>query len=139
MQLSGLGVELLINAIRQRSAHLADAAFTFLLPNYAMLANLTILGLIVVALMDLPGRVMLATWLGALLLGQLLYLLLGIVVAKPSRKLIASLAFAPGFLAWKVMIDLVSLAHLKQSTWVRTRRARSTGDASVRPKAGGEP
>ena len=138
MQLTGLGVKLLIDGIRRRSVQLMDSALTFLLPNYAMLANLTILGLIVVALLDVPGRAMLATWLGALLLGQVLYLLLGIVVAKPSRKVMLSLAFAPAFLAWKVMIDLVSLAHLRQSTWVRTRRAPSTSDAS-RPKTGREP
>jgi len=113
-----------------------DAALTFLLPNYAMLANLTIGGLILIAVVDLPARMMLAIWFGALLLGQILYLLLGIVVAKPSKKVLLSLAFAPAFLVWKVMIDLVSIVHLRQSTWVRTRRASSAGDQSQPPKAG---
>jgi 1,2-diacylglycerol 3-beta-glucosyltransferase len=138
MQLSGLGVELLIDGVRQRSVHLADAALTFLLPNYAMLANLTILGLMIVAVLDVPGRALLATWFGALLMGQVLYLLAGIVVAKPSRKVLLSLAFAPAFLAWKVIIDLVSLAHLRQSTWVRTQRAPSTSESS-RPRTDREP
>ncbi len=135
MQLSGLGVHLLADGMRQRDVHLVDAALTFLLPNYAMLANLTIGSLILVAVVDLPAKMMLMTWLGTLLLGQMLYLLLGIGLAKPSKKVLLSLAFAPAFLAWKVMIDLVSLAHLRQSTWVRTRRASSAGDQSQPPKA----
>ncbi len=136
MQLSGLGVHLLVDGVRQRNVHLVDAALTFLLPNYAMLANLTIGCLILIAVVDLPARMMLAIWFGALLLGQILYLLLGIVVAKPSKKVLLSLAFAPAFLVWKVMIDLVSIVHLRQSTWVRTRRASSAGDQSQPPKAG---
>jgi 1,2-diacylglycerol 3-beta-glucosyltransferase len=139
MQLTGLGVALLFDGFRQRSIQLVDAALTFLLPNYAMLANLTILGSILVALLDVPGRAVLAMWLAALLVGQVLYLSLGIVVARPSRRVLRSLAFAPVFLAWKVMIDLVSLAHLRQSTWVRTRREPSTKDAPLPPKPGGEP
>ena len=136
MQLSGLGVHLLVDGVRQRNVHLVDAALTFLLPNYAMLANLTIGCLILIAVVDLPARMMLAIWFGALLLGQILYLLLGIVVAKPSKNVLLSLAFAPAFLVWKVMIDLVSIVHLRQSTWVRTRRASSAGDQSQPPKAG---
>lgn len=136
MQLSGLGVHLLVDGVRQRNVHLADAALTFLLPNYAMLANLTIGCLILIALVDVPWRTTLAIWFGALLLGQILYLLLGIVVAKPSKKVLLSLAFAPAFLIWKVMIDLVSVAHLRQSTWVRTRRESSTAEPSLPPKDG---
>ena len=139
MQLSGLGVRLLLDGARQRNVHLVDAALTFLLPNYAMLANLTIGALILVALVDLPARMMLAIWLGTLLLGQVLYLLLGIVMAKPSNKMLLSLAFAPAFLIWKVVIDLVSIAHLRQSTWVRTRREPSTADPLPPPKVGREP
>lgn len=139
MQLTGLGVHLLVDGVRQRNVHLVDAALTFLLPNYAMLANLTMGCLILVALVDVPGKTILAIWFGALLFGQVLYLLLGIVLAKPSKKVLLSLVFAPAFLAWKVMIDLVSIAHLRQSTWVRTRRESSTIDPSLPPKVGKEP
>jgi len=139
MQLSGLGVHLLADGMRQRDVHLMDAALTFLLPNYAMLANLTIGCLILIGVVDFPWRAVLAIWFGALLLGQVLYLLLGIIVAKPSAKVLLSLAFVPAFLIWKVMIDLVSIAHLRQSTWVRTRRESSTIDPLPPPKVEREP
>ncbi len=136
MQLTGVGVSLLLDGLRKGSIHLADAALTFLLPNYAMLANLTIGGLIVLAIVDMPGRVTLAVWFGLILLGQAFYLVLGIITAKPSKKMLLSLAFVPLFLIWKVMIDLVSVVHLKKSTWVRTRRAMITNEPPRPPDAG---
>jgi cellulose synthase/poly-beta-1,6-N-acetylglucosamine synthase-like glycosyltransferase len=128
MQLIGLGVRLLVDGARQRNVHLVDAALTFLLPNYAMLANLTIGSLVLIWVVDFPWRAMLAIWFGALLLGQILYLLLGVLLAKPTGKVLSSLAFAPVFLVWKVIVDLVSIAHVRQSTWVRTKREPSTID-----------
>jgi len=125
MQLSGLGVRLLVEGAKRRNVHLMDAALTFLLPNYAMLANLTIACLIPVMLLDVPAGTVLAIWFGILLAGQALYLLLGIVMARPSNKLLLSLAFAPVFLVWKVMVDVLSIAHLRQSNWVRTKRGPS--------------
>lgn len=139
MQLSGLGMHLLSDGLKQRNVHLVDAAATFLLPNYAMLANLTIGGLLVLAAAGVPGRIPLAIWFGALLGGQILYLMLGVFMVKPTKKVLVSLAFAPAFLLWKVMIDLVSVAHLKQTNWVRTKRAPSTADPLPPSKAGREP
>ena len=139
MQLTGLGLHLLADGIRQGNVHLMDAALTFLLPNYAMLANMTIGSLMILAAVNVPARMALAIWFGILLFGQVLYLALGIAVAKPSKKVLLSLAFAPAFLLWKVMIDLVSIAHLRQSTWVRTRRESSTSDPSRPAKVEREP
>jgi len=139
MQLSGLGMRLLSEGIRQRDVHLADAAMTFLLPNYAMLANLTIGGLLVPMVAGIPGRIPLAVWFGALLGGQVLYFVLGVFMAKPTKKLLVSLAFAPAFLLWKVMIDLVSVTHLKETNWVRTERTPSTMNPLSSSKAGRKP
>jgi len=136
MQLTVVGLRLLFDALKKRNIYMADAALTFLLPNYAMLANLTIAGLILIELVNIPARAALTIWFGALLLAQIFYLFLGVVIAKPSRKILVSLGFAPFFLLWKVMIDLISLAHLRQSTWVRTRRISSESDQLQPPNRG---
>jgi cellulose synthase/poly-beta-1,6-N-acetylglucosamine synthase-like glycosyltransferase len=123
MQLSGLGFRLLGEGIQQRRISLVDAAITFLLPNYAMLANIVIAVLLIVGLSGaLPGRTLLAWWYGALLLSLVIYFVIGLLTSRPSKKLLGSLAFAPFFLLWKICIDVISLFHLREREWVRTRR-----------------
>jgi cellulose synthase/poly-beta-1,6-N-acetylglucosamine synthase-like glycosyltransferase len=123
MQLSGLGFRLLGEGIQQRRISLVDAAITFLLPNYAMLANIVFAALLIVGLSGaLPGRTLLAWWYGALLLSLVIYFVIGLLMSRPSKKLLGSLAFAPFFLLWKICIDVISLFHLREREWVRTRR-----------------
>jgi 1,2-diacylglycerol 3-beta-glucosyltransferase len=134
MQLTGVGARLMADGIKRRNVDLMDAGLTFLLPNYAMLANLTIGCLILVAFVDVPWQSVLLIWFGALLLAQVFYLFLGVVVAKPTRRVLISLAFAPAFLVWKLLVDLVSLSRLKQSNWIRTSRDPAATGEPAPPK-----
>lgn len=134
MQLTGVGARLMADGFKRWNIDLMDAGLTFLLPNYAMLANLTIGCLIFVAFVDVPWQSALLVWFGALLLGQVLYLFMGLVVARPTKKVLISLAFAPAFLVWKLLVDLVSLSRLKQSNWIRTRRDPAANGESTPSK-----
>lgn len=123
MQLSRLGVSLLCDGLKAARISLLDAAMTFLLPNYAMLANITIAGLVAAGLYgSLPGRPILLWWYSGLLSALVAYFLVGLIMSRPPKKLLASLAFAPFFLMWKLFIDIISIFRLRQTTWVRTRR-----------------
>ncbi len=125
MQLFGTGARLLYEGVRTGNLQLADSGLTFLLPNYAMLANLSIGGLLLVSMVGMPGRHMLLVWFTLLLVAQCAYLFMGLVTTRPTPMMVWSLAFAPVFLIWKLMVDLISLVKLNESTWVRTRRSSS--------------
>jgi cellulose synthase/poly-beta-1,6-N-acetylglucosamine synthase-like glycosyltransferase len=123
MQLVGVGMRLLLKGIRRGDLHLVDAALTFLLPNYVELANATVIGLFLTWLVPIPAKSVLLLWFSALLGGQILYLLMGIVLSKPTSKTIGAVVFAPIFLLWRGAINLIAVFHLKYSVWVRTQRA----------------
>jgi cellulose synthase/poly-beta-1,6-N-acetylglucosamine synthase-like glycosyltransferase len=123
MQLVGDGMRLLVRGVRRRDLHLVDAALTFLLPNYVELANATVIGLLMTWLTPIPGKSALLPWFSVLLGGQILYLVIGVALSKPSSKTIGALMFAPIFLLWRGVINLIAVFHLKYSVWVRTQRA----------------
>ncbi|MEO5954423.1 MAG: glycosyltransferase family 2 protein [Nitrospiraceae bacterium] len=127
MQLLGTGARLFCDGVRTGNLQLADSGVTFLLPNYAMLANMTIGGLLLASLIEIPGRHMLLLWFAILLVAQCFYLFLGLLTTRPTPKMVWSLAFAPIFLIWKLMVDLISVLHLNESKWVRTRRSSPGG------------
>lgn len=123
MQLFGTGWRLFLTGVRTGNLQLADSALTLLLPNYAMMANFVLSGLILLATVEVPGHSCLISWFVLLLLALCLYFFLGLLATGPTPKLMRALAFAPIFLVWKLMVDVVSLLHLKESNWVRTKRS----------------
>lgn len=125
LQLFGTGARLLYEGVRTGNLQLADSGLTFLLPNYAMLANLTIGGLLLVSMVEMPGHHILLVWFVLLLVAQCFYLFIGLITTRPTPKMVWSLAFAPVFLIWKLMVDLISIVKRNESTWVRTRRSSS--------------
>jgi len=122
MQLVGLGIELLISGLRKFDLRLIDAALTYLIPNYAMLSSLSLIGFVITLLADLYFRQVFLLWFIAVLGAQTLYFALGVALSKPSIKTLTSLSFAPVFLLWKIAIDLIALFRIKDSLWVRTDR-----------------
>ena len=122
MQLVGLGIELLVSGLRKCDLRLIDAALTYLIPNYAMLSSLSLIGFGITLLADLSFRHVFLLWFIVLLGGQILYLALGVALSRPSIKTLTSLSFAPVFLLWKMAIDLIALLRLNDSVWVRTSR-----------------
>jgi len=122
MQLIGHGARLFMTGIRRLDLQLMDAGLTFLIPNYAMLANIVLAGFALTLFVDMPGRSVLYLWFLFLLGAQVSYFFMGIGLSKPSIKTLTSLSVVPLFLAWKMVIDLMAILHINKSVWVRTAR-----------------
>ena len=109
--------------IRRRSLTLIDAGLELLLPTYSKLMNQSLAALLVAVL--LRGR---APGLLPAVLLSLAYQAGEIAVAlrrmRAGPAFLASLAFAPVFLAWKAVIDLLALIGFRRQLWARTVRHR---------------
>jgi hypothetical protein len=100
-----------------------DAALNVLVPNYSLLANLS-LGQLVLTVWYPPGPLKWA-WLGwafLMLLLQAGYLLLGVLIGGSFRKTVPALLLAPPFLVWKLFVDLLAVLGVGRTTWSRTAR-----------------
>jgi hypothetical protein len=122
MQVLGHGAQLFMKGLRRFDLHLMDAGLTFIIPNYAMLANITLVGFAITLFVDVPGRSVLFLWFLFLLGAQLLYFFMGVGMSNLSFRVLSSLGFAPFFLVWRMVIDLMAIFHLKHSVWIRTAR-----------------
>lgn len=110
-------------ALRRRDAVALDAAVTLVLPNYSLLANLTLAALAGSALLGAQPLGRAAFGLSALAaLLQALYLIAGAYAAGQGPRALAALALAPGFLIWKAGVDLVAVARRGQVGWSRGHR-----------------
>jgi len=98
---------------------LLDAMMDLLIPPFAIVAGLTLLFLA------------LAPWLGGswgvflglyLLLGQLLYLLSGLLLTKAPAKVYLALLYTPIFISWKIWLYLRVLFRFERQGWVRAVR-----------------
>jgi len=127
MQLFGLGLRLFIRGLRTFDWRLMDAALTFLIPNYAMLANITLIGFVLTLLLNLPGRSILLPWLLSLFGAQVLYFCVGVGMSNLSLGALGTLILAPIFLLWKMVVDLIAVFQLGRSDWVRTGRLLHKG------------
>jgi 1,2-diacylglycerol 3-beta-glucosyltransferase len=122
MQLVGEGARLLRAGIRRQDLHLADAGISLLTPNYALLANVTVMGLLAAVVLS-GGTGALMWWYGTLATAQVALLGAGVALSGLSLRGLGSVAFAPVFLAWKLVVDLVALVTLRRTRWTRTRRS----------------
>jgi cellulose synthase/poly-beta-1,6-N-acetylglucosamine synthase-like glycosyltransferase len=110
---------LLRAAWRQRSFLLLDAAIEQLIPPFAIVAAGSVVCL--VAALILGSAV--GTILGAAtLIGQALYVLAGLRLARAPRKVYVALLYAPVFIVWKVALYAGLLLGARPRTWVRTAR-----------------
>jgi hypothetical protein len=107
--------------LRERRLTLVDAGLELLLPTYSKLMNQSLLALGVALL--LRGR---APGLLPAVLLALAYQAGEIAVAlrrmRAGPAFLASLAFAPIFLAWKAVIDLLAVVGFRRNLWARTAR-----------------
>lgn len=117
----GLGWRALLRGMRTRRFDLAEAGIEVLVPTYSMTANLTLLAL-ALSLMFVPTNPWWLFWAAALLGVQMLEVAAGLWVMQASWRFIASLAFAPVFLAWKGTIDALALVGYRRDRWARTQR-----------------
>jgi cellulose synthase/poly-beta-1,6-N-acetylglucosamine synthase-like glycosyltransferase len=117
------GLVALIRAVISGDLRRIDAALNVLVPNYSLLANLS-LGQLVLTVWYPPGPLKWA-WLGwafLMLLLQAGYLLLGVLIGGSFRKTVPALLLAPPFLVWKLFVDLLAVLGVGRTTWSRTAR-----------------
>jgi cellulose synthase/poly-beta-1,6-N-acetylglucosamine synthase-like glycosyltransferase len=120
MSLFRTGWRLILQGVRRASLQWVDAGLSLVVPNYALLANLSLLGLGVAVLVGAPTYIL--AWFGATLTLLIAYFAVGIALSGLTRRSLLSLSLAPVFLGWKVFVDLVALVRGRNLPWVRTRR-----------------
>jgi 1,2-diacylglycerol 3-beta-glucosyltransferase len=122
-----LGLRLFIKGIKERNFLLIDASFPLLFPNYSLLVNMTLVGLIL-SLFFLPSAAFFISF-SIILAGQFLFFFAGSIIAGSPLKIFRAALFAPFFLVWKAAIDVLCFTGVyKGDKWVRTARHDSKAD-----------
>jgi cellulose synthase/poly-beta-1,6-N-acetylglucosamine synthase-like glycosyltransferase len=117
------GPRLLLLGIRHRDLRCLDAALPLAFPNPSLGMNLTILGLGAALAYSFVGEgIPVVVWFAALALAQLIMFAIGVLYTHDRVASAASLVLAPLFLAWKLGIDVLSLAGVGRDEWKRTHR-----------------
>jgi GT2 family glycosyltransferase len=110
---------LLARGVRRRDPQLVHAALEGLVPSQSVLAASGV----VVAICGLLLRSRAAVRLGlASTTGQALYVLGGLALARAPAAVYRALVFAPGLVAWKLLLYLRLLTGRTPRRWVRTER-----------------
>lgn len=119
-----LGVRLLMKGVKEKNWRIIDASFPLLFPNYSLLINLTLFGLIVSLFLPASGmKVFLLLIFAALVLGQFSLFVAGAFIAGSPLKTSKAALYAPFFLIWKAVIDVLCITGLyRGDKWVRTKR-----------------
>lgn len=99
-----------------------DAAAEHVIPPFSIVAALSVAATL--AALAIPGegwglRVAVAA---AILLGQVVYLLSGLALARAPRRVYLAMLYAPLFIAWKIQLYARVLLGRKAQGWVRTAR-----------------
>ena len=121
------GMPLLVRAIRERSALLLDLALDLLVPPFAPLVLVTLLGLIVSAsgvAYGLGTTTAVVAWTASAL-ALSLYLARGWRDAGAGWRGLRDLVYVPGFILWKLRLARLEAGTSKR--WVRTPRETPAG------------
>ena len=110
---------LIVDGLRLRSALQVDAAIEQLIPPLSVPFALAWACLLVSALLRLRIAVLLS--MGALT-GFLVHLLTGLIIVRAPLAAYRSLAYAPTYIAWKVLLYARSLVGGGSNPWIRRRR-----------------
>jgi cellulose synthase/poly-beta-1,6-N-acetylglucosamine synthase-like glycosyltransferase len=116
----GAGWRLLLDGIRQRSSLKVDAAIEQLIPPLSVPFALGF-GLLCVTLplgLTLPASLAVAG-----LLGQLAYVVAGLLLVRASWGTYLALTYAPLYIAWKVGVYAQAFVTARSTSWVRTARS----------------
>jgi 1,2-diacylglycerol 3-beta-glucosyltransferase len=110
---------LMARGVRRRDPQLMHAALEGLVPSQSVLAASGL----AVAISGLLLRSRASVRLGlASATGQALYVIGGLALARAPAAVYRALAFAPGLVAWKLLLFLRVLAGRTPRRWVRTER-----------------
>jgi len=110
---------LLREAARRPSYVLMDAAIEQLIPPSSVLAGASIVAGVAALLLRAWGAAIVA---GGLVLGQAIYLVAGLLLARAPGRVYLALVYAPALIAWKVWLYVRVLLGRDRQGWVRTPR-----------------
>jgi cellulose synthase/poly-beta-1,6-N-acetylglucosamine synthase-like glycosyltransferase len=105
--------------LRRRSFLLLDAAVEQLIPPFSVVAGLSVVTLLAALLLRSPRAIGLAV---ANIIGQIIYIFAGLILARAPRTLYQALLFTPAFVLWKLVLYVRLLLGIKPGGWVRTAR-----------------
>lgn len=106
-------------ALRRRSFVLFDAAVEQLIPPFSLLAGASAAVLLAAWAAHSTASMLLAAWA---VVGQALYVLNGLVLARVPRRVYGALLYAPVFMAWKLWVYARVALGFEHGGWVRTAR-----------------
>lgn len=106
-------------ALRRRSVLLFDAAVEQLIPPLSVLVLASVAVLAAALVLQSVSGMLLAV---LLILGQAIYILNGLVLARVPRRVYQALLYAPLFIAWKLWLYARVLLGRDRDGWVRTAR-----------------
>lgn len=118
---------LLGQGVRRRSLMLFDRAVELLIPPFAELFTLPLVFSVLAGVWlwlapeSAAARYLLWSWVGVLTL-QVLYLAVGLIVARVPLSVASALLFAPGYILWKFCIYGAMWMRRGTGGWVRTER-----------------
>lgn len=98
---------------------LLDAMMDLLIPPFAIVAGMTLIFLALAPWLGGSWGVLLGLYL---LVGQLLYLLSGLLLTKAPAKVYLALLYTPIFIIWKIWLYLRVLFRFERQGWVRAVR-----------------
>ncbi len=107
--------------VRSGSLDEIDLGLDLLMPSYSKHLNWTI-GALVLAAIVAPVTLGPLAVGGAALAYQVGEVLAGMWIMGVEWSFVASLLFAPVFLAWKAVIDLLAVIGFRRDAWIRTER-----------------
>jgi cellulose synthase/poly-beta-1,6-N-acetylglucosamine synthase-like glycosyltransferase len=111
---------LLAAGVRRHSIAPFDAVAELLVPPLSTLAAALLIVLLGAALIGTTGERLLA---GVLLVGFALYVASAFIMLRPGWTTYRALLYAPGYMAWKLWVQLVlKRREQKRGEWMRTRR-----------------
>ena len=114
---------LLRMAFRRRRFAPFDAAMEQLIPPTAVLTALIGACTLAGVALGLLGAGWAGAWAGlALLAGEAIYLIIGLLLARAPARVWLALLYAPVFVVWKVVLYLRVLAGRERQGWIRTER-----------------
>ncbi|MCC6730422.1 MAG: glycosyltransferase [Chthonomonadales bacterium] len=125
--LMGRAARLLVRGVRGRDALLADRAADLLVPPFAEFLAVPCALIVLGAALALSGidasggRVLAAAW-GAVLAAAVMYLVVGLFVARVPAAVAWALAAAPVYAVWKLATCAALLARGGTGGWRRTER-----------------
>ncbi len=98
---------------------LFDSMMEHVIPPFSMVTGLALLYFIVTVVWGTPALVSLAS---SLLIGQMAYILAGLILARTPASTYRALLYAPFFILWKIWLLVRMLGRSEQQGWVRTAR-----------------